>query len=141
MSDHDIIQLDDGYQNVKRDGIDPFISFIENGEREFFKAKEFVKLYDLIFKMYHHHLTTSHHTLTSRPLHYSAADETLPVLCIARVCRCIQRDPYNWSEAMYEPPPSPSMLPGRPLLSAAHPLPVLLHSAVRYCCCCVCWWC
>jgi hypothetical protein len=51
---------------VKKKGIDPFLDFIENQTREFFKAKEFVQLYDLIFKM------------------------------------CIQRDPYNWSEQMYD---------------------------------------
>ena len=51
MASEEIIDLDSGYQRVKKDGIDPFIAFIENGEREFFKAKDFVKLYDLIFKM------------------------------------------------------------------------------------------
>ena len=47
-------------------GIKPFLDFIESAQREFFKAKDFVTLYDLIFKM------------------------------------CIQRDPFNWSETMYE---------------------------------------
>jgi len=62
----DIIQLEDGYRQIYSEGIEPFLRFIEQQEREFFKAKDFVKLYDLIFKM------------------------------------CIQRDPYNWSESMYE---------------------------------------
>ena len=51
MTDDSIIQLDVGYRRVKQEGIDPFVRFIETGEREFFKAKEFVTLYDLIFKM------------------------------------------------------------------------------------------
>jgi len=62
----EIIELERGYEHVKGHGIDPFMEFIEKQERQFFKAKDFVALYDLIFKM------------------------------------CIQRDPYNWSEAMYE---------------------------------------
>ena len=55
MTDDSIIQLDVGYKRVKQEGIDPFVRFIETGEREFFKAKEFVTLYDLIFKMSAHH--------------------------------------------------------------------------------------
>lgn len=51
MAELEIIKLDDGFATVKREGIDPFINCIENNEREFFRAKEFVKLYDLIFKM------------------------------------------------------------------------------------------
>ena len=47
----DIIPLDRGYQRVYDEGIKPFIEFIEASEREFFKAKDFVTLYDLIFKM------------------------------------------------------------------------------------------
>jgi len=66
MSSDDIIDLEDGWKKVKEDGIEPFLSFIENKERDFFKARDYVKLYDLIFKM------------------------------------CIQRDPYNWSEHMYQ---------------------------------------
>jgi len=62
----DIVTLEEGFAQVKKNGIDPFINLIETGEREFFKAKDFVVLYDLIFKM------------------------------------CIQRDPYNWTEAMYD---------------------------------------
>jgi len=50
MSD-DIIELEAGYKRVKTEGIDPFLSFIEAKERDFFKAKDHVKLYDLIFKM------------------------------------------------------------------------------------------
>lgn len=63
--DGDIIALDVGWNKVKAQGIVPFIDFIETTDKEFFKAKDFVTLYDLIFKM------------------------------------CIQREPYNWSEAMY----------------------------------------
>jgi len=69
MSSHggeDIIPKEKGVQKVKAEGIIPFLTFIESEERQFFKAKEFVTLYDLIFKM------------------------------------CIQREPFNWSEAMYE---------------------------------------
>jgi len=62
----DIVGLEEGFTQVKKNGIDPFINLIETGEREFFKAKDFVVLYDLIFKM------------------------------------CIQRDPYNWTEKMYD---------------------------------------
>jgi len=62
----DVITLDEGYNQVRKNGIDPFIQLVETSEREFFKAKEFVALYDLIFKM------------------------------------CIQRDPFNWTEANYE---------------------------------------
>eukprot|EP00808_Paulinella_micropora_P026401 g42.t1 len=62
----EIIKLDEGYAEVESKGIKPFIALIEKNEREFFKAKDFVALYDKIFKM------------------------------------CIQRDPYNWSEPMYE---------------------------------------
>jgi len=62
----EIIDLEEGYSRVLKQGIQPFIGFIETQEREFFQAKNFVYLYDLIFKM------------------------------------CIQRDPYNWSEQMYE---------------------------------------
>jgi cullin 1 len=46
-----IIELEEGYQRIKREGIDPFVRLIETREREFFKAKDFVALYDLIFKM------------------------------------------------------------------------------------------
>jgi len=60
-----IIQLEDGFQQIKTQGLAPFLNFIETKERAFFKAKEFINLYDLIFRM------------------------------------CIQRDPYNWSEAIY----------------------------------------
>lgn len=66
MSSDDIIDLEDGYKKVKEEGIKPFLNFIETGERDFFRARDYVKLYDLIFKM------------------------------------CIQRDPYNWSEQMYQ---------------------------------------
>lgn len=63
--DDTIIELDQGWRDVKRDGIDPFIDFVETTDKEFFSAKDFVQLYDKIFKM------------------------------------CIQREPYNWSEALY----------------------------------------
>jgi cullin 1 len=65
-TDDDIIKFDEGYAKVYNTGIKPFLTLIEDEKREFFKAKEFVELYDLIFKM------------------------------------CIQRDPYNHSEPMYE---------------------------------------
>jgi len=58
--------MDEGYQKVYGEGIKPFINLIETGKQDFFEAKEFIKLYDLIFKM------------------------------------CIQREPFNWSEPMYE---------------------------------------
>mmetsp|Transcript_3443 Transcript_3443/g.6525 ORF Transcript_3443/g.6525 Transcript_3443/m.6525 type:complete len:746 (+) Transcript_3443:40-2277(+) len=60
-----IILLEEGSRTVVEQGVAPFINFIENSTREFFKAQEFVLIYDKIFKM------------------------------------CIQRDPYNWSEQMY----------------------------------------
>lgn len=66
MSDENIIDLETGYKEVHDNGVAPFLNFIEKNERQFFKAKDFVNLYDKIFKM------------------------------------CIQRDPYNWSEQMYE---------------------------------------
>lgn len=47
----DIIQLEAGFTEVASRGIIPFVTFIESSEREFFKAKDFVTLYDLIFKM------------------------------------------------------------------------------------------
>ena len=97
----DIIALDDGYANVKRNGIDPFISFIETGEREFFKARDFVKLYDLIFKMYaaaHGHTSppTCLLPLCLRSLDGALTSSVYPRVCVP-VHRCIQRDPYNWS--------------------------------------------
>ncbi len=42
----DIVTLDDGFAQVKKNGIDPFISLVETNEREFFKAKDFVALYE-----------------------------------------------------------------------------------------------
>jgi hypothetical protein len=51
MSQEDIIPKEKGTQKVQSEGIGPFLSFIESAEREFFKAKDFVTLYDLIFKM------------------------------------------------------------------------------------------
>jgi len=62
----EIINLEEGYAKVHKNGIEPFIALIERQERQFFRAQDFIPLYDLIFKM------------------------------------CIQRDPYNWSEQMYE---------------------------------------
>jgi len=62
----DIIELEKGFEKVRKEGIEPFLGFIEEQKREFFKAKQFVTLYDLIFKM------------------------------------AIQREPHNWSEALYE---------------------------------------
>ena len=47
----EIIKLEEGYSKVRSEGIEPFLRYIEENNREFFKAKEFVKLYDLIFKM------------------------------------------------------------------------------------------
>jgi hypothetical protein len=41
-----IIQLEKGYNEVLKDGIEPFLDFIERQEREFFKAKQFVLLYE-----------------------------------------------------------------------------------------------
>ena len=49
--DDKIILLEDGAKQVLENGVKPFIGFIENSEREFFKAKDFVNIYDLIFKM------------------------------------------------------------------------------------------
>jgi hypothetical protein len=45
MSD-DIIELEKGFERVNKEGIQPFIDFIEAQEREFFKAKDFVTLYE-----------------------------------------------------------------------------------------------
>lgn len=50
-SESPTIKLEDGFARINTQGIQPFIQCIENNEREFFKAKEFVTLYDLIFKM------------------------------------------------------------------------------------------
>mmetsp|Transcript_13691 Transcript_13691/g.33492 ORF Transcript_13691/g.33492 Transcript_13691/m.33492 type:complete len:746 (+) Transcript_13691:154-2391(+) len=61
-----IIQLDEGYAKIKQTGIDPFIRMIETKQSEFFKARQFVELYDHIFRM------------------------------------CIQREPYNWSQDLYD---------------------------------------
>jgi cullin 1 len=47
----DIISLDDGWKHVKETGVEPFVDFVETGQSDFFKAAEFVKLYDLIFQM------------------------------------------------------------------------------------------
>lgn len=62
----EVIALEEGFRLVKDQGVDPFLALIETGEREFFRAKDFVALYHLVFKM------------------------------------CIQRDPHNWSEDMYQ---------------------------------------
>lgn len=51
MSNEDTIKLEEGARQVLENGVKPFIGFIENSEREFFKAKDFVHIYDLIFKM------------------------------------------------------------------------------------------
>ena len=82
MADEQIIQLDVGYKRVKAEGIDPFVRFIETGEREFFKAKEFVTLYDLIFKMSARTSPRLH--LTPRPAYTPACTRTSPLL--ARSC-------------------------------------------------------
>lgn len=42
----DIIPLDTGYQQVQEHGVAPFVAFVESGALEFFKAKDFVKLYE-----------------------------------------------------------------------------------------------
>jgi cullin 1 len=55
-----------GYTIIHEKGIQPFMTFVENGEREFLQASDFIQYYDLIFKM------------------------------------CIQAEPHNWSEPMYE---------------------------------------
>jgi len=47
----EIIQLDDGYGKVYREGIKKFIDMIEEQKGQFLKAQEFVLLYDIIFKM------------------------------------------------------------------------------------------
>ncbi len=44
----DIVTLDDGFAQVKKNGIEPFISLVETNEREFFKAKDFVALYEYV---------------------------------------------------------------------------------------------
>src|SRR5579872_3069931 len=66
LESENIIDFDEGYTKIHKFGIEPFINFIETGQLEFFKAKDFISLYDLIFKM------------------------------------CIQRDPFNCSELMYQ---------------------------------------
>lgn len=45
------IGLEEGFQKVDEGGIQPFLLLIESGESEFFRARQFVKLYHLIFKM------------------------------------------------------------------------------------------
>lgn len=43
----EIIKLEDGYGKVYKDGIQPFLQFIEGqDDKDFFKAKEFVKHYE-----------------------------------------------------------------------------------------------
>ena len=42
----EIIKLEEGYAKVRTEGIEPFLRYIEENNREFFKAKEFVKLYE-----------------------------------------------------------------------------------------------
>ena len=46
-----IIQLEDGYNEVKQKGVDPFLRLVEMKEREFFKAKDFVALYEYVFSV------------------------------------------------------------------------------------------
>jgi len=64
--DEPIIELEKGFDMVRKQGIDPFLRLIETKDGTALKAKEFISVYDIIFKM------------------------------------CIQRDPYNWSEQMYQ---------------------------------------
>jgi hypothetical protein len=47
----EIIEKDKGSAKVQKDGIQPFLNFIDSGARDFFSAQVFVTLYDLIFKM------------------------------------------------------------------------------------------
>lgn len=49
--DTELIPLDKGTKRIQEEGIRPFLICIDKQEREFFKAKEFISLYDLIFKM------------------------------------------------------------------------------------------
>lgn len=51
MEEEKIIQLEQGFSHVKNEGIVPFLEMIESDERQSFKAKLFVSLYDVIFKM------------------------------------------------------------------------------------------
>ena len=46
MSDENIIDLETGYKEVHDNGVGPFLDFIEKNERQFFKAKDFVNLYE-----------------------------------------------------------------------------------------------
>lgn len=66
FGDDGIIKLESGFAKIDAEGIQPFIQFVEVSDKEFFKSKGFVDLYDIIFKM------------------------------------CIQRDPDNWSEHLYQ---------------------------------------
>jgi len=43
--------LDDGFSKVKKTGLEPFVKMVEGGDRNFFKAKEFIELFDVVFKM------------------------------------------------------------------------------------------
>lgn len=44
--DEPVIELDEGYGRIKSVGVHPLIHFIDSGERDFFKAKDFVQLYE-----------------------------------------------------------------------------------------------
>lgn len=77
-------------------GIEPFLSFIESSEREFFKAKDFVTLYESAHTL---------HTARARTATEPSLSRCLLLLCVFLSLifkMCIQRDPFNWSETMYE---------------------------------------
>ena len=44
--DDNIINLNEGWARVREEGIIPFINFIETTDKEFFRARDFVTLYE-----------------------------------------------------------------------------------------------
>lgn len=65
MADRDeIIELEVGWSKVENDGVKPFLNLIEEGKRDFYKADEFVALYEYVLT----HITHLH-TLVRFRLH------------------------------------------------------------------------
>ena len=46
QNNDEIIQLEEGFKQVYEEGIKPFLAMIEGNQRQFFKAKDFVRLYE-----------------------------------------------------------------------------------------------
>lgn len=51
MSEDSLIGFDDGYRVIKNDGLTPFVETVESGGKGKVKAANYVKIYDMIFKM------------------------------------------------------------------------------------------